>query len=249
MQRFTYFIYSPLALLGLWELASQLHWADPRFFPPPSGILHYLFFQGIADQLHLELWASLKRILAGFSIGTITAIVTAVCMFLYRPVHYSVYPIVFMTYPLPKIAILPLIMLIFGIGELSKIVVVAIGSFFLVLMSTLHGIKQLSPLYFDVASVYQFGIRKKIFDIILPGSLPAIFNGLKLALGYSLVIVVAAEFSGADSGIGYIIWQSWEVFSIKTMYAGIFIIAVTGLSFALLIDYLEKRFVPWSAGK
>ena len=81
--------------------------------------------------------------------------------------------------------------------------------------------------------------------VALPGALPSIFTGLKLAIGYSLVNVVAAEFSGADEGIGYLIWQSWETFSITAMYAGIFVIGALGFVFSYLLDVLERRLVPW----
>ena len=81
--------------------------------------------------------------------------------------------------------------------------------------------------------------------MIIPSALPSIFTGLKLAIGYSLVIVVAAEFSGADAGIGYLIWQSWETFSIKAMYAGIFVIGALGLLFSLALEFLERRFIHW----
>ena len=80
---------------------------------------------------------------------------------------------------------------------------------------------------------------------MLPGSLPSIFTGLKLAIGYSLVIVVAAEFSGADQGIGYLIWQSWETFSIRAMYAGIFVIGALGFMFSFSLDWLERQLIPW----
>ena len=125
----------------------------------------------------------------------------------------------------------------------------AIGSFFLVLMNTLHGVDSLAKIYHDVSTVYNIGRRNFIFKVVIPGSLPSIFTGLKLAIGYSLVIVVAAEFSGADKGIGYLIWQSWETFSIKSMYAGIFVIGVLGFIFSYSLDLLERKMIPWKDKK
>ena len=238
-------IFSPVILFLIWEICSRTGLFDIRFFPPPSEILYYLFFISPGENIIQDIFATLNRITWGYLAGSIVGISMGVAMGLSKPVRAFFYPIVAMLYPIPKIAILPLIMLIFGIGELSKIVVVFIGSFFLVLLNTLHGVKNLEKIYHDVAFVYRIKKSRFIFQVILPGALPAIFTGLKLAIGYSLVIVVAAEFSGADAGIGYLIWQSWETFSIKAMYAGIFVIGALGFTFAYTLEYLEQKFVPW----
>jgi len=243
----TVFTYSwpPLLLILCWEILSQTNIIDYRFFPPPSGIIYHLFFVSPSEGILTDISASLTRIFWGYIAGASLGVVVGISMGINPFIRQALFPLVALSYPIPKIAILPLIMLIFGIGELSKIVVVAIGSFFLVLMNTLHGVEAIGKIYHDVAKVYQVTFKRYIFAIILPGALPSIFTGLRLAIGYSLVIVVAAEFSGANEGVGYLIWQSWETFSIKSMYAGIFVISLLGFSFAIGLDFLEKTFVKW----
>lgn len=236
---------SPVGALLIWEMCTRSGLLDARFFPAPSVILHHLIFVSPQQGLFADIAASLNRIFWGYTLGSALGVALAIAMGLSKPVRTLCYPLIALTYPVPKIAILPLIMLIFGIGELSKIVVVAIGSFFLVLMNTLHGVDSVARIYHDVAQVYGIGRRRFIARVIVPGALPSIFTGLKLAIGYSLVIVVAAEFSGANAGIGYLIWQSWETFSIKSMYAGIFVIGALGLAFSSLLEWLERRLVPW----
>jgi ABC-type nitrate/sulfonate/bicarbonate transport system permease component len=236
---------SPVAMLLLWEFCSRGGILDVRFFPAPSAIFQYLFFVSPGEGILTDVAASLSRIFWGYLLGGLVGASLGMAMGLSRPIRAVFYPLIALAYPIPKIAILPLIMLIFGIGEMSKIMVVAIGSFFLVLMNTLHGVDSVAKIHHDVAKVYRVARGNFVFRIILPGALPSIFTGLKLAIGYSLVIVVAAEFSGADAGIGYLIWQSWETFSIKAMYAGIFVIGALGLSFALLLEWLERRLIPW----
>jgi len=236
---------SPVGALLIWEICTRSGVLDARFFPAPSAIMHHLVFVIPPQGLFADIAASLNRIFWGYSVGSALGAALAVAMGLSKPVRALCYPLVALTYPIPKIAILPLIMLIFGIGELSKIVVVGIGSFFLVLMNTLHGVDGVARIYHDVAKVYGIGRRRFIARVIVPGALPSIFTGLKLAIGYSLVIVVAAEFSGANAGIGYLIWQSWETFSIKSMYAGIFVIGALGLAFSAGLEWLERRLVPW----
>ena len=236
---------SPLGALLIWEICTRSGMLDARFFPAPSVIFYHLIFVSPQRGLFGDIAASLGRIVWGYSLGSVLGAALGVAMGLSKPVRALCYPLIALTYPIPKIAILPLIMLIFGIGELSKIVVVAIGCFFLVLMNTLHGVDGVARIYHDVAKVYGIGRRRFITRVIVPGALPSIFTGLKLAIGYSLVIVVAAEFSGANAGIGYLIWQSWETFSIKSMYAGIFVIGALGLAFSAVLEWLERRLVPW----
>ncbi len=243
--RYFWLFASPLGILLFWEISTRSNLLDARFFPAPSSIFYYLIFISPGEGLWTDINASLYRIFWGYLAGCISGIALGVSMGLNRTVRTIIYPLVALLYPIPKIAILPLIMLIFGIGEMSKIVVVAIGSFFLVLINTLHGVDGVAKIYHDIAQVYHIKKHNFVLRVILPGALPAIFTGLKLAIGYSLVIVVAAEFSGADAGIGYLIWQSWETFSIKAMYAGIFVIGALGLVFSLMLNFLEQRLTPW----
>lgn len=249
IKRLSIYFLSPVALFLLWEISARTGLLDVRFFPAPTTIVYHLIFVSPGEGILTDILYSVYRIFFGYIIGCSLGMALGVAMGLSHVVRMIFYPIVIVTYPIPKIAVLPLIMLIFGIGDLSKIVVVAIGSFFLVLMNTLHGVDNLEKIYHDIARVYKISHRSFILKIVLPGALPSIFTGLKLAIGYSLVIVVAAEFSGADKGIGYLIWQSWETFSIKSMYAGIFVIGVLGFIFSYTLDVLERRFVPWKDKK
>lgn len=248
-KRLLIYAISPAVLFVVWEICARTSLLDERFFPAPSTIFYHLIFVSPEEGIVTDVLYSVYRIIVGYFIGCSLGIMLGVGMGLSPALRMIFYPLIIVTYPIPKIAILPLIMLIFGIGDLSKIVVVAIGSFFLVLMNTLHGVDSLAKIYHDVATVYRIKWRNFIFRIVIPGSLPSIFTGLKLAIGYSLVIVVAAEFSGADKGIGYLIWQSWETFSIKSMYAGIFVIGVLGFIFSYGLDLLERRMVPWKDKK
>lgn len=249
MKNAIYYTLSPLALFLVWEVLSQTGVLDTRFFPPPTQILEHLFWVSPSEGIITDIFASLYRIFIGYLIGCSLGVFLGVSMGLSRLTRNSLYPLVAMLYPLPKIAILPLIMLVFGIGDLSKIVVVAIGSFFLVLISTLNAVDQIPRIYYDLAKVNTLARMPFVLNIVIPASLPGIFNGLRLAIGYSLVIVVAAEFSGANEGIGYLIWQSWETFSIKSMYAGVFVIGLLGIIFSISIDLLERKFIPWKPSK
>ena len=145
----------PLLLLLTWEILSRSGVIDVRFFPAPTSIFHHLIFISPSEGILNDITASLSRVFWGYSSGTSLGIITGIAMGVNPIIRQALYPIVALSYPIPKIAILPLIMLIFGIGELSKIVVVAIGSFFFVLIHTLHGIEAVPLVYHDFAKDYK----------------------------------------------------------------------------------------------
>jgi NitT/TauT family transport system permease protein len=163
-----------------------------------------------------------------------------------RTVRAFLDPIVSALYPVPKVSLLPLILIIFGIGEMSKIVVVAIAGFFMVLITTAAGVMHIDPVLIQAAQNYGAKGWKLFSKVILPASLPAIFTGLRLSLGISLLIIVAAEFVAANRGIGYLIWISWSTLSVGKMYAGLVIISVMGLIFTTGLEKFGKVIMPWA---
>ena len=238
-------IVSPLALLALWQLLSWAKVLDARFVPSPLTIFEGAVVLIRSGELWTHLSVSLVRLGAGFLLGTIPGIAVGLLMGLSRYVRAGLDPIVAATYPVPKIAILPLIMLYFGIGETSKIVIIAIAVVYLVLINTMVGVMTIDPIYFDVAKNYNAPWRKLFTRVIIPGALPLIFAGLRLSLGVSLIVIVSAEFIAAKSGIGYLIWSSWETLLIENMFVGIIVITVLGVVSTFLLKELERALIPW----
>ena len=238
-------IASPLALLVLWQLLSWAKVLDARFVPSPLTIFEGAVVLIRSGELWTHLSVSLLRLAGGFVLGTIPGIAVGLLMGLSRYVRAGLDPIVAATYPVPKIAILPLIMLYFGIGEASKIVIIAIAVVYLVLINTMVGVMTIDPIYFDVAKNYNAPWRKLFTRVIIPGALPLIFAGLRLSLGVSLIVIVSAEFIAAKSGIGYLIWSSWETLLIENMFVGIIVITVLGVVSTFLLKELERALIPW----
>jgi len=238
-------IFSPILLLLLWEVMVQTTLLDKRFFPAPSSIVGTFSNLITSGELWKHLTASISRIGVGFVMGTIPAILLGITMGLFRWPRAFFSPMVASLYPIPKIAILPLIMLIFGLGEMSKYVIIAIGVFFLVLYNTWAGVMNIPSIYLDVGKNFGASRLQFYWTIAIPGALPLIFTGLKLAAGVALLIIVAAEFVGAKTGIGYLIWQSWQTFSVETMYVGLVVIAILGYLVSLMMDELEHFLIPW----
>jgi ABC-type nitrate/sulfonate/bicarbonate transport system permease component len=236
---------SPLVLLVVWEALVWTKVLDARFVPAPTTI----FESGWAMIRSGELWthvkASLVRLVGGFLVGAVPGVALGLVMGLNRYVRAALDPIVAATYPIPKIAILPLVMLAFGIGEASKIAIVAIAVIYLALINTMVGVMTLDRVYFEVARNYGAPWRKLFTRVIIPGALPHIFTGLRLSLGVSLIVIVGAEFVAAKSGIGYLIWTSWESLVIEKMFVGIIVITVLGVLSTLLLKELERVCIPW----
>jgi NitT/TauT family transport system permease protein len=238
-------LFSPVLLLILWEVLVQTGALDKRFFPAPTSIVGTFTNLITSGELWKHLTASISRIAIGFAMGAIPALILGITMGLFRWVRAALSPMVASLYPIPKIAILPLIMLIFGLGEMSKYVIIAIGVFFLVLYNTMAGVMNIPHIYLDVGKNFGASRLQFYWTVALPGALPLIFTGMKLAAGVALLIIVAAEFVGAKTGIGYLIWQSWQTFSVETMYVGLVVIAVLGYLVSLLMDELEHFLIPW----
>jgi len=236
---------SPIVLLLVWEALVWSKAVDARFVPAPSTIFQAAWQMTLSGELWEHVRASLVRLGAGFVIGVVPGVALGLVMGLNRYVRAALDPLVSATYPIPKIAILPLLMLAFGIGEASKIAIIAIAVVYLALINTMLGVMTLERVYFEVARNYGAPWRKLFTRVIIPGALPHIFTGLRLSLGVSLIVIVGAEFVAAKSGIGYLIWTSWESLVIEKMFVGIIVITVLGVVFTAVLKEIESLCIPW----
>lgn len=240
-------LFSPLLLLVIWEVLVRVGILDHRFFSMPSTISGYFWNMLRSGEMATHLGASLARIGIGFLMGCIPGITLGIIMGLSRIVRAGLNPMIAATFPIPKIAILPLILLIFGLGEQSKYVIVAIGTFYFALINTMAGVMNIDKIYLDVGKNFGASRVNLWLTVALPGAMPMIFAGVKLGWGVALLLIVAAEFVGAKSGIGFLIWNSWQVFSIEQMFVGLLVISALGFISFLILDEVEKVVVPWKA--
>lgn len=236
---------SPVALLLLWEAAVRTGLLDARFFPAPSTIAVKFAALLRSGELWGHTWASLQRLFWGFLLGGIPALLLGIGMGLYRPLRAAIDPLVAATYPIPKSAILPLILLIFGLGEASKIVMVALGVFYPVIINAMVGVLQIDKIYLDVGKNFGAGRWQVFRTIALPGAMPSIVAGVKLGVGMGLILIAISEMVGAQNGLGFMIWNAWQVLIVETMYVGLIVIALLGFVFTLLLNELERWLLPW----
>jgi len=245
LKRLTLSIMSPIVLLVLWEVTVRMHLLDSRFFPAPSTIFVTLMEMIKSGLLFSDLSISLYRIFGGFLLGAIPGLIIGLTMGLFPLIKAILDPIVAATYPIPKLAIMPLIMVLLGLTDFEKMVVIALGTFFIVLINTCAGVVNLDKIYMDVAKNYGANKKDYYLTVALPGALPMIFTGLKLGMGMALLLIVAAEMNGASSGIGYRIWESYSIFNIPEMFVSFVVMSFLGYVFTIAIDEIERLVIPW----
>jgi NitT/TauT family transport system permease protein len=244
-------ILCPVVLLCIWQILDAAGLIDPRFFPPPTRVVAngaaILANGAQRAQLVSDTLITLRRLAIGYGLGALSGIVAGLMMAMYRPLRFAFGPVVYGTYPLPKIAIFPLLIALFGIGEGGKAALVTMGVFYMTSINTLSGVLYASPIYGDVARAFRVPLWTRWLHIVLPSAMPSIMTGLKLGLGQALILVVSAEFVSADDGIGHYIWDSWQVLAIPRMFVGLVVVTCIGGIAALLGSLLERRLVPWAS--
>jgi ABC-type nitrate/sulfonate/bicarbonate transport system permease component len=238
---------SPIALLLLWEVLARVGILDTRFFPAPSQILSTMMTMMKSGELQDDTLISMTRLAVGFLVGGIPALIIGVVMGLNSTLRAIIDPLIAATYPIPKSSILPLALLVLGLGEASKIFMVAIGVFYPIAMNAMAGVREINKVYLDVGHNFKASRWDVFRTIALPGAMPMIMTGVKLGVGMGLVLIAIAEMVGAKSGLGYLIWNAWETFAVDQMYVGLFVIALIGFALTLILNELEKVLVPWKS--
>jgi sulfonate transport system permease protein len=236
---------TPLALILLWQWASTAEVIDPRFFPSPTAI----WAAGVEswrDGLLVDnAKASFSRVAWGFTLGCGTGIICGIPLGLSRLARAATEPLVYALWTVPKLALLPLLLLIFGLNEKPIIILIAINCYFLVLIPTMAAVRSVPESYREAAVSFRATRWDMLRHVILPAATPQIFVALRLAAGASILVMVGAEFVQAREGLGHVIWNSWSLFLADRMYVGIVVVAVSGALFTLFIGWVGRRLAPW----
>lgn len=235
-----------IAVILLWEISSRLRIIDPIFFPAPSqiaGALIDLMQRGVITE---NLGITLNRVALGFVIGTIPAVILGIAIARVRWVYLILDPLISLTYPIPHIATLPLLLVIFGLGSPPIIALATIVCFYPAVVSTTVGVRQVDERLVAMAQNLGATRRQIMWKIVLPGALPAIFGGLRLSLGLALLGTVAGEFVAASAGIGAQTWIYWQIYQITNMYATLVVIVATGFLLTNMMLFIERRFFGWA---
>ena len=235
-----------LALLIIWQLASYR--GLPDYVLPPLDIARHFFAALATSELYADAGASLMRALPGFALGSLLGILLGLAAGVQRTVDEALSPLVFLTYPVPKIVMLPLFMLWFGIGDLSKVLIIALACFYPAFINAFYGARATPRIL--VWSARNMGARDAhIFRrVVLPAALPQIFAGLRVSLALSFIVMFATEMINARSGLGHLIRDAENSLQFDLMYVSLLTIAMLGYAGDRLLRFARQRLLPWEAG-
>ena len=238
-------LFSLLTFLLIWEILSGLKLISTLFFPAPSTILVTFWEMLVGGKIIPNLAVSLGRVVVGVVVGLVPGVILGLAMGWSKRVREIFDPFIAATNPIPKLAIFPLIMIIFGIGESSKIVAIAITTFFPMLINSMAGVRQLNPVFFEVAQNYGATRWKTFTRVVLPGSMPMIVAGFRISFSLAFIITIAVELLTANTGLGVLIWFSWETLQTENLYATLLVISVVGYLINYGLAKLSYYLTPW----
>ncbi|MFG2719116.1 ABC transporter permease [Streptomyces sp. NPDC048416] len=234
-----------VALLLLWETAPRLGLVDRIFLPPFSGVARAWWELASGGQLADNARASLVRSFSGFGLAVAVAVPLGLLIGWYRPVADILGPLLEVFRNTAALALLPVFVLLLGIGETSKISIVVYACTWPILLNTISAVRNVDPTLLKLAKSMNLSAPRLFQKVILPSSVPVMFTGIRLAGSVSILVLVAAEMIGAKAGLGYLINASQYNFAIPQMYAGIITISAIGVAFNQFLVAVERRLSSW----
>jgi sulfonate transport system permease protein len=235
----------PIGLLIVWEICSKNGIFPQHLLPAPSAILDTIVGMSIDGSLWEHIGITLYRLFIGFLIGVSSAVLLGSAVGYFKTVESLFDPLIQAFRSIPSLAWVPLFILWMGIGEPSKIVLIAVGVFFPVYLNIVSGIQGVDRKLIEVGKVYNFNSWQLIRKIILPASLPSFLVGIRSGLGLGWMFVVAAELMGASKGIGYLLVYGQNTYSPELIISSIVLFAVFGKLTDSLLKGLEVKTLHW----
>jgi ABC-type nitrate/sulfonate/bicarbonate transport system permease component len=234
------------AALGVWEAWARV---EPSYLiPPASAVMEVAWDVWPTSEFLRSVASSLKRLGAGYLIGAGAGIALGVLIGASRAARRSLEPLLEFLRAIPPIAIVPVAIVILGLGDGMRIAVISFGVFFPVLVNAAEGVRAVSPEARDTAAMLQVHPVERLYRIYLPASLPSIAAGLRVALSIGLILVVISEFSGSQDGLGRYILVQQSQFNVPEMYGGILFLGLLGYLLNVLFLALERRVLAWHYG-
>jgi NitT/TauT family transport system permease protein len=234
-----------LVLIAIWEFCWQQGWISPLFFSGPSAIAKRFVHEMQEGNLWSDIAYSGRNFAIGLGLATVTAIPLGIVLGWYRPFRLVFDPLVNALYSTPRIALIPLIIIWFGIGMWSKVFIVFLAAFFPILINTVAGVKNLDADLVRAARSFCATDRQLFVTVALPSSVPFILAGMRMAVAHALIGVVVGELFAGNEGIGYMINFAGQTFATDLLLIGVLITACAGIAFGLVFDRLQRRFQRW----
>lgn len=235
---------TPAFLFVLWQVAATAGWIDTRFFPAPSAVWDAgvrSFGNGVMTS---AMTATIQKLVVGYCLGVGGGVALGLLLGLSWIARASLENTLVALYTLPKLALFPAFLLIFGIGWTPQIVLVAVTVFFIVVLASTTAVISVEQGYRDAAIVFGASRLQLLRHVILPAAMPAIATAIRLTAGIAILVIVGIEMVSGNSGLGYLIYQRSQVFDPSTMYAGVIVAGVIGVAFTGIVSFLLKFAIP-----
>jgi len=234
-----------LIFIAFWQFGDWAGFISTLFLPSPVSIAETLWRLVVTGELWKHLSASLVRLLVGWFTGTIFGMATGIAAGLWTATRSPVMAVVAAIFPIPKIALVPLFIIWFGIGEGSKLVTLAIGVFFPTVIATVGGVDNVPRGLIRMGQSFGLSYAAIVRKIVLPGALPALLSGFRVTTSIAIILLVAAEMIGADRGIGAFVLAAGNLYDTGNLLAGIVVLSAMGLVVAWLIGRVERMLLGW----
>lgn len=238
-----------VVLVSVWALVCHLKLVDPLLLPPPMEVLGTALKMLRAGELQYQALVSLKRMLGGFLLGGICGLAVGSICGVSKKINHWVEPLLYLAYPIPRFALLPFVMLIFGVGGLSKVMFVAMASFFPVTINTISGINNINDNYLEVARHYGASGWKLYKRVVWPGSLPSIFSALRISISLTVSSTTVIEFLTSTNGLGAMIWLSLQALRTDKLFLGTIVISSLNMMFIFTLKTIQNFSTPWAREK
>jgi NitT/TauT family transport system permease protein len=236
---------SMLVFLAFWEAAVAFGWVNPLFTSSPSRIVRTAIDLFADGSIWTDIQVSGLEFLIGYGAAVVIGVPLGILMGWYSRLDAVLDPFVSALYATPRIALLPLVMIWFGIGIMSKVAIVFLGAIFPILVNTITGVRTVNADFVKVARSFGSSDRQMFLTVALPSSVPLLLTGLRLGIGHALIGIVVGEMYGATHGLGFLIATAGARFQTDKVMVGIIIIAAAGVAMTELLRLIERRFERW----
>lgn len=236
----------PSILVIVWWLASAN--STSPYFPPLADIVRAFRDIWLFERVGTDVVPSLARMLTGYGIAVVLGLMLGIPLGLVRWLRAAFDPVLEYLRAVPVIALIPFFIVLTGIGDLTKVIMIVIGAVWPVLLATQDGVRGTDPVLREVSSVYRLSRLQRIRHIVLPGALPQIFAGARTALAISFIVMVTSEMLAATNGIGYFVLQSQATFAVTNMWSGLILLGILGYLFNIVFMAVQNRVLWWHIG-
>ena len=238
-------ILSLVGFFGTWEIIGQWEVVDPLFLPAPTAILAEAWKLTLSGELFTHISVSLYRVGMGYGLGALVGVGLGLLVGWYKGVEEYVDPLIEMIRPISPLALLPLMILWFGMGNGSKVIIIFKASLFPILLNTIAGVKGVDIKLIQAAKTLGANQRQVFSKVILPASLPTILTGLRISTALAMLAIVGVEMLAAESGLGFLLVEAEHVFDTPKMFVGLLVLGILGYLWDRLARVAQKRILVW----